>query len=461
MVLTFIVIYIVVTLLIGAMTARKVKSASDFVLAGRKLPLMLASTALFATWFGSETVLGASSEFVAHGLLGVIEDPFGASLCLLLIGLFVARPLYRLKILTLCDYYRQRFGKRVELLASLCMIPSYFGWIAAQMVAMGLIFQAIAGINMVVGICVGAAVVLIYTYIGGMWAISITDFLQSMMIIGGLLYLMVDLLDAAGGIRNVLAQTPEGFFDFLPKPEPVSMLEYLAAWITIGLGSIPQQDVFQRIMAAKNVKVAVRASYIGASMYLTIGFVPLVIGLCAGQVYPEILNSADDAQLFIPQVVLAHMSLPVQALFFGALLSAIMSTTSGAILAPASILAENIIRPRIKDQGDKKALQLLRLSVVIVTVCAAIMANLQSNIYDLVAQSSALSLVSLFVPLIAGLYWSRATKSGALLSIVLGMAIWLIAERLETAVPPILLGLSASLLGMLVGSVLRLQLAGE
>ena len=447
-----VVAYLLFTLLIGIAASRWVRNARDFVLAGRKLPLFLASTALFATWFGSETVLGASSEFVSHGLIGVVEDPFGAALCLLLVGLLVARPLYRLNILTFCDFYRDRFGKRTELLSSLCMVPSYFGWIAAQLVAIGIIFQVVADIPAVWGIMTGTAVIVIYTYVGGLWAVSITDFLQTVVILAGLIWLAVDLTKAAGGLAQVVDRTPPGFFRFWPEASLTGITHYVAAWITIGLGSIPQQDIFQRVMAAKSEKVAVRASYVGAFMYLSIGLIPLLIGLCALQVYPERVGGVADAQLTLPMVVMNHTGTGLQILFFGALLSAIMSTTSGAVLAPASILAENIIRPRLQDQSDRRLLQILRGSVVLVGVASALMAIWQSNIYDLVAQSSALSLVSLFVPLMAGLYWQRASERGALLSIVLGMGVWLIATYVVSDVPPLLYGLAASVIGMWMGS---------
>ena len=304
------------------------------MLAGRRLPLLLASTALFATWFGSETVLGASSEFVEHGLIGVVEDPFGAALCLLLVGLLVARPLYRLQILTFCDYYRDRFGTRTEFLSSLCMVPSYFGWIAAQLVAIGIIFRVVAGVPTVWGIVVGTVVVVAYTYVGGLWAVSITDFLQTVVILAGLIWLAVDLTEAAGGLQTVLNRPSPGFFRFWPEVSLSSISHYVAAWITIGLGSIPQQDVFQRVMAAKSERVAVRASYIAAGMYVSVGMIPLLIGLCALQLYPAV-GTVADAQLTLPTVVMQHAGTGLQILFFGALLSAIMSTTSGAVLAPA------------------------------------------------------------------------------------------------------------------------------
>ncbi|MCB0563249.1 MAG: sodium:solute symporter family protein, partial [Phaeodactylibacter sp.] len=271
MLIAFIILYLLVTLLIGWWASTKVHSTQDFVIAGRNLPMFVAACALFATWFGSETIMGASSEFVENGLIGVVEDPFGAALCLVLVGAFFARPLYRLNILTFNDFFRLRYGRSAEFISAIFMIPSYFGWIAAQMVAMSIILSAVTGITAFEGIMICTIVVVIYTYIGGMWAVSVTDFIQTIMIVIGLLLIAYQVGTAAGGIRKVLASTPDGFFNFLPEASFDGVIHYIAAWITIGLGSIPQQDVFQRVMAARSAKTAVRASYLSGFMYLTIG----------------------------------------------------------------------------------------------------------------------------------------------------------------------------------------------
>ncbi len=450
MLLSFVIIYLVITLLIGWWASRRVHSTKDFVVAGRQLPMMIAATALFATWFGSETLMGASSEFVEHGLIGVVEDPFGAALCLVLIGAFFARRLYRLNVLTFSDFFRQRFSRRAEFISAVFMVPSYFGWIAAQLVAMAVILKTLTGIPFIYGIAICTLVVLVYTYIGGMWAVSITDFIQTIVILIGLLILAFTVSQRAGGMGKVLASTPEGFFRFTPKPDFHSIIHYIAAWITIGLGSIPQQDVFQRVMAAKNENVAVRASYLSGLMYLSIAFIPLYIGLCGKVLYPELLEG--DPQMVLPQMVLQHGSSFLQILFFGALLSAILSTTSGAILAPATVIGENLVRPYFKNLTDAQLLQIMRFGVVGVAVASAFMAGLRTNIYELVGQSSALSLVSLFVPLVGGLYWRRASNLGALLSMILGMVVWIPCEVAGTEVPSLIWGLLASILGMLVGS---------
>ena len=422
------------------------------MLAGRSLPLLLSSSALFATWFGSETVFGASSEFLKGGLFAVIEDPFGAALCLVLFGLFFARKLYSMNLLTLGDFFKVRFGKRTELVASAFIVPSYVGYIAAQLLAMGLILNVVTEMAVWQGVVISAMVVTFYTYVGGMWAISITDFIQSVIIIGGLLVLAIVLSVKAGGISVVLSETHPETFRFLPASNFKDIVIYLGAWSVLGLGSIPSQDVFQRVMSSGSVNTAVRSCYIAAFMYLTIAMLPLFISLCVKHLYPEFATG--DAQLALPSMVLSHAAMPVQILFFGSLLSAIMSTTSSAILAPAAIFSENLVKPLSKGRlSDKQLLMVTRISVLGFSILATIMATVRSNIYELVGESSILSLVSLFAPLVFGLYWKRSTAVGALLSMVLGTFTWFIFERMETGWPSLVPGLIVSVLAMIIGSL--------
>lgn len=452
MLLTSIGLYMLMTIAIGWWASRRVKNTRDFVMAGRSLPLVIAGSAMFATWFGSETIMGAPSQFVDGGLIAVMEDPFGAALCLILVGAFFARRFYKLNLLTFIDFFRIRYGRTTELVSAILIVPSYFGWIAAQLVAMAVVLGALTGIPFFWGIMLCTFVVVFYTYIGGMWAVSITDFVQTIIIIVGLLVLAVSMANAAGGVSQVIASTPEGFFRFFPKGNFMDISHYIAAWITIGLGSIPQQDVFQRVMSAKSPKTSVRAAYMGGFMYLTIGFIPLFIALAGRMLYTD--TNEGDPQMLIPLMVLRHSPIILQALFFGALLSAILSTTAGAMLAPATIIGENLVRPYFQKVTDKGLLRIMRLSVVFVAFFAAIMANLTANIYHLVGQSSAFSLVSLFFPLVLGMYWKKASNVGALASMTIGLAVWLFFEINGSAWPSLLYGSVVSLAVMIAASLL-------
>ena len=454
-------IYLLINVAVGFWASRRVHSTQDFVLAGLRLPMGLATMVTFATWFGSETMMGAPKEFIEGGFLNVIEEPFGAALCLILVGIFFARTFYRWNIITFCDFFLMRFGRTSEFVSAIMIIPSYFGWIAAQFVAMGIVGQVVFGLPLSTGIWVGAILVMFYTFMGGMWSVSITDFLHNIILIFGLIILAIILFSKTGGIAPVTSQQPADFFRITPKEMSLqSYAEYLAAWITVGLGSIPQQDIFQRVMSSKDADTAVKSSIFAGGLYLTVALLPLFIALAAKTLYPELMNG--DTSLIIPNMVLQHAPLWIQILFFGALISALLSTSSGAILAPAAVLGENLVKPYWKAITDRQLLTIIRLGVALVTFISIWMANVRQDIAELVVESSAVSLVSLFVPLSFGLYWKKANAIGGMCSMILGMLTWLLTAFVwKTTFPAILLGLLASLLGMIIGSLITNSLKRE
>lgn len=461
MLITFIMLYISLTLAIGFWTARNVKNTEDYALAGRKMPVFVVASSLFATWFGSETIMGASSEFINDGVLGLIEDPLGASLCLILVGAFFARPLYKLNILTFSDYFRIRFGKPAEIVSAVLMVPSYFTWISAQLIAMAIVLNVVAGIPVFWGVVICTSSVVLYTFFGGMWAVSITDTLQTIMIVLGLVVVLVVLWSQLDEPSKIIQSQPAGFFNFLPKNTFKDWLSYIAAWITIGLGSIPQQDVFQRVLSAKSERTAVVGAFLSGGMYLTIALLPLGIALVGKTLYGNM--GIADSQMAIPHLVLKHTNIVVQILFFGALLSAIMSTASGAMLAPATVIGENLLKPLLsKEISDRVLLRTMRFSVVGIACISAWLSSVNASITEMVAQSSALSLVSLFVPLVAGLYFPKSTSRGAVLSMIVGISSWVMFEFfIRTDYPSLIIGLIFSILGMIVGNFWKNEAEGN
>lgn len=452
MLLTAIIIYLILTLLVGALASRLVKGSNDFVLAGRSLPLFLSASALFATWFGSETIFGASSVFLEEGLLGVIEDPFGGALCLILFGMFFLRPMYRMGVLTIGDVFGKIYGKKIEFIATVFLVPVYFGYVAAQFVAMSLVFGSVTDLTLIEGILISAGIVVFYTFLGGMWAISITDFIQTLMIVIGLICVTVMVTQDAGGVQFILDQAPEGSFQFFPDAGFTSWVNYFGAWIILGLGSIPSQDIYQRVMSSKSEEVAVKSTYLAGGFYVTFGLLPLFIALAAQVMYPELY--LENKQMLLPAMVLAHSGLPVQIIFFGALISAIMSTASSGLLAPSALISENLIKPLFKGKlSDKNLLWVLRINVILVALVSVYMASKDSNIYELVAGASILLLVSLFAPLTAGLYWEKASRIGALSSMVFGMLVYLICSNLNLEISAHVFGLLGSISAMIIGSL--------
>jgi len=464
MLIASVAVYLLVTIAIGLWAARRVHNSRDYVIAGRSLPLYMSVTTVFATWFGAETVLGVSATFLKDGMGGIVADPFGFSFCLVLVALFFARAFYRLNLLTIGDFYRKRYNKPVEVATSVCITLSYLGWTSAQFTALGFVFHALSGgaIPLGWGIALGAGVVLVYTFLGGMWSIAFTDLFQTVIIVIGLLYLAFLLGGMAGGFDAVLVHAAQAEkLHFWPRLEAKEVFAFVAAFLTAALGSIPQQDVFQRVTSAKDADTAVRGSLIGGVAYFFMAFVPIFLAYSAllidpKMVQPLLAGDQNENQLILPNLILGHTPMFAQVMFFGALLSAIMSSASAALLAPTSLFTENVLRPFVPHMSDRQFLLTMRLVLVIFTLAVLVFA-LQSNasIYQMVQNTYKVTLVSAFVPLVMGLFWKRATTAGALLSVVLGLVTWLLMEAVapEALVPPQLVGLAASFLGMVAGSL--------
>jgi len=462
MLLTLVIAYLFVTIAIGLWAARRVKSTADFAVAGRHLPMAMIVTTTFATWFGSEIVLGVPAQFIENGLRGLVEDPFGAGLCLVLVGLFFAGKLYRMKLLTLSDYYRLRYGRSIEVICSLIIMLSYLGWVAAQVTALGLVFHLLSAgsISVPLGMCLGVASVLVYTLFGGMWSVAVTDFVQMIILVLGLLALAWVASDMAGGAGRVLElAASRDLFRFWPAPNWHDMVFFFAAAITMMLGSIPQQDVFQRVMSASSEKAATRGTMIGGSAYILFAFVPMFIVASALLIMPREAAAllAEDPEKVLPTLVMQKMPLAMQVLFFGALLSAIKSCTSATLLAPSVTFTENIWKPFRPQASDREMLLAMRLSVLAFG-CAVLLYAIHADkrIYQMVADAYQVPLVGAFVPLVFGLYWKRATTQGALCAVALGIGVWLLFVAIDswhTAFPEQLAGLLAAICGMVAGSL--------
>lgn len=464
MLIGFVILYLLVSITIGLVAATRVHNSKDFAVAGRQLPLPIVTATVFATWFGSETVLGISATFVKDGLRGVVADPFGSSLCLILAGLFFASRLYRMNLLTIGDYYRIRYNRTVEILCTLAIVASYLGWVSAQIKALGLVFNVVTdgAISQPMGMIIGAAIVLTYTTFGGMLSVAVLDFVQMTVIMGGMLYIGHVISGLTGGVGAVVAHAYDaGKLDFFPEARFNAWIPFIGAWITMMLGSIPQQDVFQRITSAKDEKTAVRGSVLGGSVYFLFAFVPMFLAYSATLVDPVMFGELlkKDSQLVLPTLILQHTPIVAQVVFFGALLSAIMSCSSATLLAPSVAFSENIIRGAVPRMTDRAFLWTMR--VVIVCFAGIVLAfalNSGLSIFKMVENAYKVTLVSAFFPLFLGLYWKRANTQGALAGIVTGFSTWVLLEFFGAGYnevwPPQLVGFLAAGAAMVAGSLM-------
>jgi len=460
--LQFVIAYLVISIAIGLVASAKVRNARDYINAGRNLPFSVVFAMVFATWFGAETVLGNSGTFLKDGATGLISDPLGAGVCLMLFGLVIARPLYRMNLITLGDFFRRRYNRGTELTLSTCIVISYLGWVGAQIAALGLVFDLLSGgaIDQSTGIIIGASVVMLYTLVGGMWSVAVTTFVQMIIIILGLLYITWIANDMAGGFDPVIAHARNAGKFEITLSLSRETFTWIAAFCTMALGSIPQQDVFQRANSSKTERSAVWGTALGGFFYVLFAFVPIYLAYTTLLIDPTIVETVDDTQKIMPVLVMTHMSFTSQVIFFGALLSVIMSTASGTLLAPSVTFSENVVRGFYPTMTDKQFLWITRATVMVFSLIVTLYA-LSSNatIHQMVVNAYRITLAAAFVPLLAGIFWKRANDLGAALSVGLGLMFWLLGEILTyrgilpDIVEPQIYGLLASLAGMIVGVI--------
>ncbi|HMP87840.1 MAG TPA: sodium:solute symporter family protein [Lacibacter sp.] len=449
--------YFLINVGIGFWAKRRVANTRDFLSTGRHLHPAVNTATFFALWFGSETLFGASSRFVNEGVQGIIEDPLGGALCLVLVGLVFARKLYRENVLTLGDIFKNRFGPLVEQVSAALMALSFFGYTGAQIVALGIVMESILEVPFVYGMIISSGIVILYTFLGGMWAVSLTDFIQGIMIVAGLMVLAYLTWQGSGGIGEVWNSVPPAHKKMIPEADLVSRVNWLAAWMVLGVGSIFSQDVFQRVNSARSEKAAVWSSILGGFFYLLLSFLPIFIVAAAAMHNDWRTLGAGESALSV--IVKEQMPVGVQALFFGAVLSAVMSTCSGALLAPAGLISENLIKPHWKAMREtpRTELWVTKLTVVFCGLAGLGIALYRQDIFQLVSESSIIGLVSIAAPLTAVLFFSYKSKEGVLASMTGGLLVWFLCEYVwHTPVAALVPGLLASLLLLLVVPYLRL-----
>lgn len=441
--LFWIILYLIASIGIGLYASRKVRTDTDYILAGRGLPLYIVIATTFATWFGSETVLGTSSTFLDEWLLGILADPFWAWLCLILVGLFFAKPLYETGVKTLGDFYRDKYGRTVELLASIMIIVSYIWWVSAQIVALGLIFDiltegsALDVMSQMQWSIVGGIIVLIYTFFWWMWSVALTDFFQMIIIVIGMTiaaFYVVDLPGAGWAASVIREASLAGKFNLFPNGFSISaLIAILVAVLTMWFWSIPQQDVFQRVLSANSKENAKRWGIIGGSLYIVVAFLPIMLGFASFIIAPYLVTGTDHTQKVLPSLILEATPIFVQVMFFGALLSAIMSTASGTLLAPSVLFMENILRPALPEMSDRKALLLTRSTVIgffiiIISFVVYKYNQEEAEIFTMVENAYKITLAGAFVPLAAAIMHKKVHTISALLSMLIGIWVWISFE---------------------------------
>lgn len=408
--------------LIGYLASRRINTMEDYMVAGRSLPFYLAVPTIVATWFGAGSSMGVSGTVYSQGFYGVIADPFGCSLALLIAGCFFAAPFRRLRLLTISDLLRNAYGPLFERVATLLMIPLYIGTLASQMLAMGYVFHIVSGFSPEIGILAGSFIVVLYTVAGGMWAVTLTDFVQFGLLVIGLLILVPVCLQQAPN-HDVIFQTMQGEFSTLVPQHQSGMdwLSYAGRVLMTGLGAIMGQDLIQRSIASRSESVARWSAITGAFIYFLLGLIPLFIGIAGRYIFTDL----DHPELLIPLLAKEFLSPVMFTLFACGLFSAIMSTADSYLLAGTSLITHNILLKIWPVAQEKGKIKLLRIVNILISLLALALAFSGQSIFDLMVHSGATLFVAIFVPTTAALFWKRANQAAAWSALIGGTLSWL------------------------------------
>lgn len=441
-VLVLIFAYILAQLAIAFWYSRRSKNEEDYLVAGRSLGPWLATFSVFATWYGAETCIGAAGEAYAHGLSGVIADPFGYALGIVLVGVFFAAALWKRGLLTLADLFVQRYGLGVARLAALIMIPGSVLWAAAQVRAFGQVLASASELSLVFTITLAAVVVIVYTAIGGMWSNAVLDLVQGVVLLLGVVGLFAVFVSLGG--LEVVAALPRERVDFLNERTPWSALETLAIPV---FSTLAAQELAARVLSVRSAKLAASTTVGAGVLYLVMGFIPVLIGLGA----PALLGAGTDHEQVLAEFAEAKLPFVLYILFIGALVSAILSTLSGALLVAASLAAHNIAVPLRPQLSDAQKLLFNRVAVVVFGVAAYGIALASDSVYELVQTAGALGSSGILVIMLFSLWGKKlGAAPSAYGALIAGTGVYLAARHLLGHDQPYLLSLVAAGLAYLI-----------
>ena len=445
--------YLSIQLAIGVWVSRRIRTESDYLVAGRSLGYGLTTFSIFATWFGAETVVGSAGIAYREGVSVASAEPFGYGLCLVVMGLVFAVPLWRRRLTTLADLYRERYSPLVERFAALVLIPSSILWAAAQIRAFGhVLTTTTTSLDGGAAIGLAAGFTILYTMFGGLLVDAITDVIQGVLLMVGLVVVLLATVAHLGGTSaTVDALRAVGPIQLMP-PAGSGALAVLEAWAIPVFGSVVATELVSRVIATRTPGVARRSSLLAGALYLTVGVIPVIVGLLGQRIVPGI---ADPEQL-VPTVARQLLPTLLYAVFAGGLISAILSTVDSTLLVASGLLSHNLLVPLARVHDERTKVRIARGGVVGFGCVAYVLALHAEGVFALVEQASAFGSAGVLVTVCFGLFSRVGGPRAAALTLAAGVASYL--GGIATAFPyPFLLSLAVALAVYLSASILESQ----
>lgn len=435
--------YILIQFLIGALVSRRITTESDYINAGRRLGPVVGAFTVFATWFGAEVIVGTSGSVYEQGLRGAEFDPFGYALSLFIAGFVFAAALWRRGLTTFADFFRERFGILTERLVVILLVPGSIFWAAAQIRAFGQVVSAVSQTDVTIAITFAAIVVSAYTVLGGLMADAITDLVQGLAVIVGLLVLAVLASAELGGFAQSLANLPAERLDLMSTGEGESWAERVEQWLVPVCGTVVAIELVSRILGCRSAEVAARATMAGAGLYLAVGLIPVYLGLIGPSLLPGL--SGDQLEQVVPQLAERLMPNLLYVVFAGAVISAILSTVDSTLIAAASLLSHNVVMELAGNPSQRTRLIAVRASVVVLTFVAYALAMTATSIRDFVEIAAAFGSSGVVVCLVFGLFTRFGSQPSALAALIAGAGVWGTATLTQATPTPYMFALLAAL----------------
>lgn len=426
LVLFIVVVYLLIMILIGYMSSKRITSNTDFMVAGRRLgPLLMAGT-LAATEIGGGSSLGV----VQNGMSGY---GMGASWYITTMGIafvilsFLAPKFRAATVKTVPEYFRRRYGKGSGLITSIIMLLPLIGLTAGQFIASSVILSMMLGISYKTAVIIVAAVVTVYSIMGGLWSVTLTDFIQVFLIVIGMIIAIPFSLKYAGGWSQVAANVPEGtlsIFSGYSMFDIVSLVIMYVATFAVG------QEAVSRFYAARDEKAAKGGAWLAALVNFIYAFIPTVLGIITLALINMGKFNAEDfasvgARYALPVLAIETMPAIICGLLFAGIISATMSSSDSDLLGAGSIFANDIYRAVLKPSAsDKEVMTVTKLTMCVVGVASMFIAlfNTQS-IVTILMFCFTLRAAGSFFPYILGHYWKKASTAGTMASLIAGTVV--------------------------------------
>jgi Na+/proline symporter len=423
-ILAAVILYLVVQLAISAWIAPRIHDTTDFLVGGRRLGYPLTIFSIFATWFGAETCIAAAGRAYDEGFSFTTAEPFAYGVTLMAMGVIFAVPLWRRKLTTLADFFRQRYGSGVERLAAVVLIPASILWAAAQLRGFGQVLATITDFDLTLAIAAAAGFCVLYTMLGGLLADAITDLIQGVLLVLGLVVLVVAVVISQGGVAPTVALIDPSRISFAGPDVTLTVFGLLEEFAIPIAGSVVAVELVSRVIAARSPEVARNGAVMAGGLYIAVGVLPVFLGLAAGGLVGELA----DPEQFLP--VLASTVLPtaLYVVFAGALISAILSTIDTILLVASGLATQNVIAPVLRIGSEATRLRLARAGVVVFGALALWLALRAQGVAELVEVASAFGSAGVFVVVSFGLFSRLGGPVAAAASLLGGLGTYIGGE---------------------------------